>query len=97
MSCSPAQPAAAVARPTAGDLVDSLVASLRDAWCAVLRAASRIRRERRKPVDEIRAFDAIAHLDAHVLKDIGAPHWLVAQAAMQRDRQHLRWPEIGFR
>jgi hypothetical protein len=32
-----------------------------------------------------------AHLDIHVLKDIGAPHWLVARAAGEPDRERLRW------
>ena len=43
------------------------------------------------------AFDAIAELDEHALKDIGAPHWLVARAAERREAQHLRWIELDVR
>jgi len=40
---------------------------------------------------------AIAHLDVHALKDIGAPHWLVASAAERRDREHLSWLGLAHR
>ncbi len=54
-------------------------------------------RRRRVQRDERRAFDSIAHLDEHVLKDIGAPHWLVADAAERGDVQHRQWVESEFR
>ena len=41
--------------------------------------------------EDVRELDGLAHLDVHVLKDIGAPQWLVARAAGERDREHLRW------
>ncbi|HET7096466.1 MAG TPA: hypothetical protein VFJ68_03690, partial [Casimicrobiaceae bacterium] len=44
--------------------------------------------------EDMRELDGLAHLNAHVLKDIGAPHWLVAHAAAERDREHVRW--LGF-
>ena len=44
-----------------------------------------------------RAYDSIAHLNEHTLKDIGAPHWLVAQAAERREAQQLRWVELDVR
>lgn len=44
--------------------------------------------------EETRELDGLSDLNAHLLKDIGAPHWLVAHAAGERDREHLRW--IGF-
>jgi hypothetical protein len=34
-----------------------------------------------------RAFDEIVQLDAHILKDIGAPSWLVSRAVERRDAQ----------
>ena len=44
-----------------------------------------------------RAFESIANLDEHTLKDIGAPHWLVARAADERNARHLRWIEFEVR
>jgi hypothetical protein len=44
-----------------------------------------------------RELDGLAHLDMHVLKDIGAPHWLVARAAREPEREHLRWIELEHR
>jgi uncharacterized protein YjiS (DUF1127 family) len=40
-----------------------------------------------------RDCDGLAHLDARVLKDIGAPHWLVARAAepQRRDAGGVQW------
>ena len=43
------------------------------------------------------AFDSIEHLGEHTLKDIGAPHWLVARAAERREAQQLRWIEFDVR
>jgi hypothetical protein len=54
------------------------------------------KRHRVAPVDD-RAFESIANLDEHTLKDIGAPHWLVARAADERDARHLRWIEFEVR
>lgn len=47
--------------------------------------------------DDARRLDRLAHLNVHVLKDIGAPHWLVARAAGDPDREHLRWIELERR
>jgi hypothetical protein len=40
-----------------------------------------------------RDCDGLAHLDSHALKDIGAPHWLMARAAEQqrRDAEQVYW------
>ena len=43
---------------------------------------------------DVHGLVRLAHLPVYVLKDIGAPHWLVAHAAGEGDREHLRW--IGF-
>jgi uncharacterized protein YjiS (DUF1127 family) len=45
--------------------------------------------------EEAHDFDGLAQLEAHLLKDIGAPHWLVAQAAGEPDRERLRWIGLG--
>ena len=42
-------------------------------------------------------LDPLAHLNLHVLKDIGAPHWLVAHAAGEPDRERLRWIGLEHR
>jgi hypothetical protein len=44
--------------------------------------------------DETRGLARIAHLNVHVLKDIGAPQWLLTHAAERAANEHLRW--IGF-
>jgi hypothetical protein len=44
-----------------------------------------------------RELDGLAGLDVHVLKDIGAPHWLVARAAGEPDRERLRWIGLEHR
>jgi len=56
--------------------------------------AARPRGSRNAETDDTPRLDALGHLNVHVLKDIGAPHWLVARAAAGCDREHLRW--IGF-
>jgi uncharacterized protein YjiS (DUF1127 family) len=47
--------------------------------------------------NETRPLEGLAHLELHVLKDIGAPHWLVARAAGEPDREHLRWIALEHR
>ena len=46
---------------------------------------------------DTRELDGLAHLNVHVLKDIGAPHWLVAHASGEADREHLRWIGLEHR
>ena len=34
------------------------------------------------------SLDRMADIDAHTLKDIGAPNWLIAQAVERKDARH---------
>jgi hypothetical protein len=47
--------------------------------------------------NDARELESLAHLNTHVLKDIGAPHWLVAHAAGESDREQLRWVGLDHR
>ena len=51
----------------------------------------------RAEADAPRMLDRLAGLNVHVLKDIGAPHWMVARAAGEADREHLRWVGLEHR
>lgn len=53
-------------------------------FCAMLKWSSKA------PVDDrlwAKALPNIVHLDAHILKDIGAPAWVAAQAQERRNAQ----------
>lgn len=71
-----------------------LVAALR---AALRRAASAGRKawlQRAESRKRVTALDLMADLDAHTLKDIGAPNWLVAQAVERTDRPRLWLREL---
>ncbi|HEX6364075.1 MAG TPA: hypothetical protein VFZ93_14055 [Albitalea sp.] len=70
------------ARPLHWRVLDALADGW-DAW----RAAVHLRTERRRAR---RALQALQHLDAHALRDIGAPEWLVAAAAERQGRVETR-------
>ena len=44
--------------------------------------------------DDVHELDDLAGLNPHVLKDIGAPHSMIARAAGEAGREHLRWIEL---
>ena len=81
-----------ISQPLTERVVTEVFAALRSAELAV---AGLWRRG--EPAADPHAFDAIEHLDERTLKDIGAPHWLVARAADRREAQQLRWIEIDVR
>ena len=93
MTYNPAQPTIALGAQPYAHVVERVRVALR----AAFDAAWGLGRDPGKFADERRIADSIAHLNAHVLKDIGAPHWLVARAASRRDEQSLRWTEIEMR
>ncbi len=82
-----------LSRPLTERVVDEVVDALRAVEVAFAGVWSR----REAQPDDLRAFDSIADLSEHALKDIGAPHWLVARAAARRETQHLRWTEFDVR
>jgi hypothetical protein len=82
-----------VTQPLTERIVAEVFAALRAAELAVAALWSRGDR----PSFDVHAFDSIAELDERTLRDIGAPHWLVARAAERREAQDLRWIELDVR
>lgn len=65
------------------------------AFGAAVAALKRLWADHQRSREELRKFQSIAHLNPHMLKDIGAPHWLVAEADLRRDTQRLQWIDQG--
>ena len=82
-----------IAQPLSERIVTEVFVALRSAALA----AGGLWRRGDGPAVDAYAFDSIAHLNEHTLKDIGAPNWLVAQAAERREAQALRWVELDVR
>ena len=93
MNCNEATSPLLVSRPLTERIVGEIFDALRFAQLAV---AGFWKHQGVAAADD-RAFESIANLDEHTLKDIGAPHWLVARAADERDARHLRWIEFEAR
>jgi hypothetical protein len=93
MNCSDVGTLPALDRPLTDRLaagVDAMLAALRGSWTAG--------RARIEPLpDRARAYASIAHLSEHMLKDIGAPEWLAAHAAQEREARRFRAIEREFR
>ncbi|WP_372524353.1 hypothetical protein [Piscinibacter sp.] len=68
------------------DVVDALRRQLRG-----LLAAGRAHSERRRLQRE---FDAVSDMNETLLKDIGAPEWLITQAAQRREAQRQQLLEL---
>ena len=82
-----------ISQPLLERVVDEVFAALRSAELAI---ASFWRHDSTSSADP-HVFDSIEHLDERTLKDIGAPHWLVARAAERREAQDRRWIELDVR
>jgi len=82
-----------ISQPLTERIVAEVLAALRSAEVSV----SGLWRRGDCPSVDAHAYDSIAHLNERTLKDIGAPHWLVAQAAERREAQGLRWTELDVR
>ena len=93
MNCDQATSPMLISRPLTERVVTEVFDALRAAEVALIGFWKR----REAPANDGRAFDSIADLNEYTLKDIGAPHWLVARAAARRDAQHLRWIEYDIR
>ncbi len=93
MNCNEATSPLSVSPPLTERVVGEIFEALRSAQLAV----AGVWKHRGAPAVDDRAFESIANLDEHTLKDIGAPHWLVARAADERDARHLRWIEFEVR
>jgi hypothetical protein len=97
MTYNPAQPTIALGAQPFAHVVERVRIALRAAFLSARRVARSLRRDREHFEAERSRIDSIAHLNVHVLKDIGAPHWVIARAASSRDEQSLRWTEIEMR
>ena len=94
MNCNQATSRIPLSRPLTERVVDEVFVALRAVEVAF---AGMWGRPAAPSPDDAQAFDSIADLSEHTLKDIGAPHWLVARAAARREAQHLRWIEFDAR
>ena len=85
MNAYPSQPSIPLSR----SLTERVLSGVGTAWrmAGALLARWRDRRARRR---ELRAFDALAHMSEHMLRDIGAHDRLLSHAAARRDAEHRR-------
>jgi hypothetical protein len=77
-----------LSRPLHERLLDRLNHLLRSAASAWRAHAERRRAERE--------FEAVSELNETMLRDIGAPSWMVANAAARRDAHEMRMFEMQF-
>ena len=82
-TCSPVIP---LSRP----LHDKLLDAVGEAWQA-LRTAWRRRLERHRVEREL---DAVADMNDVLLRDIGAPEWMISQALVRREADRQRQLEV---
>ena len=69
-----------------------LLDALLDGW----RAFAAARRQRAERVRTEREMEAVADMNDALLRDIGAPDWMVAGAAARRDAQEMRLFELQY-
>ena len=93
MNCNEATSPLSVSTP----LTERIVGEVFDALHSAQVAVAGLWKKRGVANADDRVFESIADLDEHTLKDIGAPHWLVARAADERDARHMRWIEFEVR
>lgn len=74
-----------LARPLPERLLVDAWTALRDAW---QERATRRRLERE--------LDAVADMNEALLRDIGAPDWMVEQAQVRRDADRMRLIELNM-
>lgn len=51
-------------------------------------------RDQAAHADQGSAYKLMAEIDAHTLKDIGAPDWLIAEAVERKDAHHRHLLEL---
>ncbi len=73
---------------------DRVFAGLGDRLRSAKRALSSLWRDYEARRREARALNGIGDMDAHILRDIGAPDRLIARAAEGRRASH--WREVPF-
>lgn len=72
-------------------LHERLFDALKGAWQGLREAVQRHAQQRRLA----RELDAVADMNELLLRDIGAPDWLIAQAASRRDADRQRLYELN--
>ena len=77
----------ALYRPWHQRVLDYSIADVLGALRAAWTESARRRRERRE-------LDAVADMNELLLRDIGAPDWMVADATARRDADRLRLGEL---
>lgn len=73
-----------------------LYLQLADALTTLLRRAAAAWRARAERLNAERQLETLAEMDALILRDIGAPAWMVNRAAERRDAQEMRLFELQF-
>ncbi|HEX6707688.1 MAG TPA: hypothetical protein VF169_23225 [Albitalea sp.] len=73
-----------------------LYLQLAEAFTALLRRVASAARERAERRRAERQIETLAEMDATLLRDIGAPAWMVNRAAERRDAQEMRLFELQF-
>ena len=76
--------------PSPSSMTGRLLAATGEATRAAVNTFQLTWREHPVAVDEASSLDFMADIDAHTLRDIGAPNWLIAQAIERKDAHHLR-------
>lgn len=75
-------------------LTGRLLAATGEATRAAINSFQIAWREHPAQIDQASALDLMADIDAHTLRDIGAPNWLIAQAVERKDAHHLHLIEL---
>jgi hypothetical protein len=88
MNIRTTHPTISLVRP----LHERVLDALGDAWRDLRQAVQRRIEQRR----EARELDAVADMSELLLRDIGAPDWLIAQAQARRDANQLRLVEYNL-
>ena len=70
-------------------LPERFVAATGEATRAAVSAFQATWRQHASDADQLGAFELMADMNAHTLRDIGAPNWLIAQAVERKDAYKL--------
>jgi hypothetical protein len=75
-------------------LTERFVAAAGEATRAALSAFQATWRNHAPQADQASAFELMADINEHTLRDIGAPNWLIAQAVERKGAHHLHLLEL---
>ena len=83
MNCNPAQSASAALPLHAS-------AQFSATWVSAFAKIQTLWHDHAERANKARAMAVFAEIDEHTLKDIGAPNWVIAEAAHRGDSRGLR-------